>query len=175
MAKSATKAKSTAAAWVPQTREETIRAIAEIGELQRGRAVIEANMGDELAAVKARWEAQAQPLGERIALLAEGVRMWCEVHRSELTRGGKTKTASLPSGEVSWRTTPPKVSIKGAAAVLDALRRLALTRFIRTKEEIDKEAILKEPEAVTAIRGIAIEQAEEFVVKPFETQLEEIG
>jgi phage host-nuclease inhibitor protein Gam len=167
--------KSAATAWVPQTKDEVVRAIAEIGELQRGRAVIQARMNDELAKAKESFEAEAQPLGERMQLLTRGVQMWCEVNRTALTRGGRTKTAQLPSGEVGWRTSPPKVTIRGAEAVMDALRRLGLGRFIRTKEEISKEAILAEPDAVTMIQGIAITQAEEFVVKPFETSLEEVA
>lgn len=167
--------KTAAAAWVPQTKDETVKAVAEIGELQRQRAVIQAQMNEEMAAVKERYEAQAQPLAARMTLLAEGVRMWCEVNRDGLTRGGKTKTVSLPSGEVRWRLSPPKVAIRGAGAVMDALRRLGLTRFIRTREEISKEAILAEPEAVTMIQGISITQKEEFVVIPFETALEEVA
>jgi phage host-nuclease inhibitor protein Gam len=75
---------------------------------------------------------------------------------------------------VQWRLRPPKVVVKGLEAVLDKLRRMGLERFIRTKEEINKEAILAEPDAVKRVAGISIEQGEDFVIKPFETQLEEV-
>jgi len=178
MAKATARAKTKAAAasWVPQSREEVIRGIAQIGELQRQRSRIEAQMNDEMAAIKERHEAAAQPLGEEIARLMQGVQMWCEVNRDSLTRGGKVKSAELPSGQVSWRTSPPKVTITGVQQVLDAFRRLGLADpYIRVKEEINKEAILADPAKVAMIKGIKITQKEEFAVRPFETSLEEIA
>lgn len=169
------RAKVEAAAQVPQSRDEATRMVAEIGELQRARAVIQAQMNDELAAIKADYEAEALPLGERLSRLTQGVQIWAAANRDELTRGGRVKTAPLPSGEIAWRVRPPKVAIRGAEAVIDALRRLGLDRFVRTKAEISKEAILAEPEAVAMITGISISQGEDFVIKPFETALEEVA
>ena len=61
--------------------------------------------------------------------------------------------------------------VTGAEAVLDALRRMGLKRFIREKEEVNKDAILNEPAAVAHVPGIAISQGEDFVVVPFEAEL----
>jgi phage host-nuclease inhibitor protein Gam len=63
------------------------------------------------------------------------------------------------------------VRITGEESVRDALQRLRLDRFLRTKIEINKEAILNEPEAVALIPGIKISQIEDFVVTPFEADL----
>ena len=166
--------KTPAAPVVPQNREEASSAIARIGMLQRERTRIEALMNDEMAATKARFEGQAEPYNLQIKALSEGVSIWCAANRQALTENGKVKTHAFAAGEVRWRVTPPKVVIKGVEAVMDALRRGGLGKFIRTKEEISKEAILAEPEAVAAVRGISIEQKEEFVVVPFETELEEV-
>ena len=57
----------------------------------------------------------------------------------------------------------------------EALKSFGLERFLRTKEEIDKTAILAEPDAVEHIKGISITQREEFVIVPFETKLEEVA
>ena len=46
---------------------------------------------------------------------------------------------------------PPSVSIRGADNVIELLRRLGFERFIRVKEEINKDAILNEKEAVKNI------------------------
>lgn len=170
----AMKIKSKAAAFAPQKREEIEVAIEKIGVAQRERTRIQAEMNDELAVLKRDYEEKAKPFAEEISTLSKGVQAWCESHRDDLTRAGKVKTSSFTTGEVSWRITPPKVLVKGAEAVLDALRRFGLDRFIRTKEEINKEAILNEPEAVVAVKGVSITQSEEFVIKPFESQLEEV-
>ncbi|MFH2013564.1 MAG: host-nuclease inhibitor Gam family protein, partial [Patescibacteria group bacterium] len=47
-----------------------------------------------------------------------------------------------------------------------ALKDLGLSKFIRTKEEVNKQAILESPEEVKDIKGLSISQIEEFVVKP---------
>lgn len=159
---------------VPQTASEVNDAIVEIGQRQRDRDRIEADMNAALAATRKQYEDQARPHAERIKDLAAGVQTYCEAHRDELTKGGKTKTAKLASGEVSWRTRPPSVVVRGMAAVVDALKKLRLSRYIRTKEELDKEAVLADPEGVEAIKGITISQKEDFVIKPFSTELEEI-
>ena len=158
---------------VPQSRDQVSAHIREIGERNRDLLRITAAMNDELAAVKERWEAQAQPHAQRIESLTAGIHIWSEANRDSLTQNGKTKTAVFPAGEVAWRTRPPSVRVTGVEAVLDALRRLGLGRFIRQKEEVNKEAILNEPAAVAHVPGVAISQGEDFVVTPFETELSE--
>ena len=171
-----TRIKQTAAAvFVPQTREQVAEAIREIGEHQRELARISADMNDALAAVKEEYETTAEPRRRRVESLTQGVQIWCEASRETLTQGGKTKTAVFTSGEICWRTRPPSVRITGVEAVLDVLRRLGLTRFIREKIEINKEAILNEPAEVAHVPGIAISQGEDFVVTPFEAELAEVA
>lgn len=159
---------------VPQTLPEVNTAIVEIGQRQRDRDRIESDMNAALAATRKEYEDQALPHAERIKELANGVQTYCEAHRAELTNDGKTKTAKLASGEVSWRMRPPSVAVRGMAAVIEALKKLKLARFIRTKEELDKDAVLKDPDAVNAIKGISVTQREDFVIKPFSTDLEEV-
>lgn len=158
---------------VPQTREAAIEAIAEIGRRQRERERIQTAMNDELAAIKERYEADALPHNEAIVALSRGVRTWCESNRELLTRG-KTKTVILPSGEVRWRVRPPRVVLRAVESVIGTLKELGLSRFVRTKEEINKEAILADPDAVANIKGISITQGEDFVIVPYETKLEEV-
>jgi phage host-nuclease inhibitor protein Gam len=159
---------------VPQSLADVNEAVAEIGRRQRERDRIQAEMNDNLAAVRAEYEAMARPHAERIAALTHGVAMYCEANRDALTKGGKTKTARLATGEISWRTRPPSVVVRGMEAVIDALHRLKLDRFLRVKTELDKDAILAEPEAVDAIKGLSISQKEDFVIKPDSTELEEV-
>lgn len=168
------KAKAPAAPMqVPQNREQVAHYIRIIGEHQRALERIRADMNEELAAVKERWENLATPHSTHIETLTKGVQIWCEANRETLTQNGKVKTAAFATGEVSWRLNPPSVRITGAEAVLDALRRLDLRRFIREKAEVNKEAILNEPEAVAMVPGISISQREDFAVIPFEAELAE--
>lgn len=175
MAKRNARIKAAAAVGVPQTLEECNRAIAEIGVAQRERDRIQADMNDSLAATREAWEAQAKPFADRIKELTAGVQLYCEAHRAELTQAGKTKTARLAAGEVSWRMRPPSVVVRGVDVVIDALKRLGLGRFVRTKEEVNKEAILAEPEVAKQVKGLTISQGEDFVIKPWDTELEQVA
>ncbi|WP_153159652.1 host-nuclease inhibitor Gam family protein [Zoogloea sp. 1C4] len=172
-----TRAKRTAPRFpIPQNREQANEAIREIGIAQRELARIEANMNDELAAVREKYEATAVPMRDAITARIDGVQVWADANRAILTRDGKVKSATLPAGEISWRTTPPSVSVRGAEAVITRLHVMGLTQFIRRKEEVNKEAILETPFAhpVRQIEGITICQREEFAVVPFETELSEV-
>lgn len=160
---------------IPQTRDEVNQAIADIGVAQRERERIQAAMNDDLANIRARYEEAAKPHAERIQALTQGVATWCEAHRDELTKGGRTKTAKLATGEVSWRTRPPSVNVRGKEAVIAALRKLGLDRFLRIKVDVDKDAILRERAAIEGVRGLSISQKEDFIVKPDSTELEEVS
>lgn len=167
-----TKVKTAAAAvTIPQSRVEMVEYVGQIGEHQRELQRIQATMNDELAEIKARYEAQAETHTRRIDQLTEGVRAWCDVNRSVLTDNDKRKTVVLPTSEVSWRTRPPSVRISGVEDVLDTLRRERLVSFIRVKEEINKDAILASPDAVTHIKGIKITQGEDFSIEPYAAEL----
>jgi phage host-nuclease inhibitor protein Gam len=159
---------------VPQSREDVTEAIAEIGRRQRERDRIQAAMNDELAVIKQRYEEQAQPHNEAITALTRGVQLWCEAHREQLCPG-KVKTVNMSSGEVRWRNRPPKVNVRGADAVIEALEFMGLKRLVRVKKEVNKDAILAEQDAVKGIKGITISKGEDFVIVPFETELEEVA
>jgi phage host-nuclease inhibitor protein Gam len=162
------------AASVPQDRAAAVEAIAQMGRLTRARVRIETAMNDKVAVVKAAFAEQAAPIDLELRALVLGVQIYAEAHRSELTDGGKRKFVRLPSGEIKWRTNPPAVSVKGVDAVLERLRAAGLDKFIRIKEEINKEAILGDPAACANIEGITIVQDEEIEIAPYETVLEEV-
>lgn len=160
--------------WVPRDRDEVNAAIAELGRQQRERVRIETAMNDELAQVKARHDAEAKPLGDRISELSKGMHLWCEANRATLTQDGKVKFHDFATGQVKWRLRPPSIAIRGADAVLKMLKDLGMGRFIRSKEEIDKEALLKELDLAKTLAGVTVSQKEDFVVVPHESQIEEV-
>ncbi|EFX3331740.1 host-nuclease inhibitor Gam family protein [Escherichia coli] len=169
MAKPAKRIKSAAAAYVPQNRDAVITDIKRIGDLQREASRLETEMNDAIAEITEKFAARIAPLKTDIETLSKGVQGWCEANRDELTNGGKVKTANLVTGDVSWRQRPPSVSIRGVDAVMETLERLGLQRFIRTKQEINKEAILLEPKAVAGVAGITVKSGiEDFSIIPFE-------
>lgn len=166
-----TRLKTVAAVTVPQTRDQVADLIARIGSDSRALTSLEVEMNEALARIKEDFEQRAEPIRLSVADSQRGVQAWCEANRIELTAGGKVKTHAFTTGEVQWRTRPPSVRITGEEAVMFSLRSLGLTRFLRTKEEINREAILNEPKEVSGVPWIRISQIEDFVVTPFEVEL----
>jgi phage host-nuclease inhibitor protein Gam len=157
---------------VPQDRSEANAAIAEIGVLGRELERLQADMNDQIARIKERFELKAEPGRDRIEALTAGLGAWCEANRDQLTNGGKVKYHRFAAGEVSWRNRPAKVTVRGAEQVIAALKERDLTRFVRVSEEVDKEAVLADKAAVAGIKGLSIgSEGEDFSVTPFEAEL----
>lgn len=168
---SSSRLKKPAARNTPQSRDDVAADIRAIGDLARERLRATTAMNDRIAAITAEYQPQLEAADARLAELRAGVQTWCEAHREELTRGGRSKTINLVTGEVSWRQRPPSVSVRGAEAVIDTLRRLGLDRFVRVREEVNREAVLHDPDAVSGIAGIRLVRGvEDFVIAPFEQE-----
>lgn len=151
---------------VPATLDEAARAIELIGREREAIELIEERIGRAICALEKRAVCLARPLEKKLRFLLDGLFVFAETHRGELTRGGRRKTARLPTGELLWRMTPPLVRVRNAKAVLKLLEQKGLRSLIRVKKSVDKTAILKNPGRVAFIPGVTIEQHEEFVVKP---------
>lgn len=160
---------------VPQNAAEANSLIAQIGRAQRERERIQIEMNEALGAVKDKHEREAAPFATEIANLTQALQIWCEAHRDDLTQHGKVKYHRFAHGEVCWRMRPMSVFVRKVEDVLHNLRALGLSRFIRTKDEINKEAMLADPVSANQVEGVKVRSAgEEFVVKPSETSLEEV-
>ena len=156
-----------------QNEQDASDLIKTLGEKRREIMRVEAAMNDHIAQTKLEFEEQASPLLAEVTEIIDAVQAWAEVNRDELTKDGKVKTVKLMSGEFNWRTRPPKVGLRGKPKIIQALKDLGLTRFIRTSEDIDKDALLKEKEAASAIAGVTISSAgEDFAISPYELQIE---
>lgn len=172
MAKKITRIKTDTHAVRLQTRDDVEMAIKQIGDLQRQLEKTAIEQNNELAAITEKFAPKLTALKEQIEPVQQAVQAWCESRRDELTQNGKTKTGSFNTGEVQWRQRPPSVAIRGVDSVIEALKTHGLIRFIRTKEEINKEAMLNEPELAATIAGVNIKTGvEDFVITPFEQEV----
>ena len=149
--------------------EQVQSAIKEIGDLSREHTRLTKIGRASIGATSEQYAPQLKSLEKEIEPLQKAVQEYCEANRDELTEFGKTKTANFVTGEVQWRQRPPSVTIRGAEAVMEFLQRMGFDRFIRTTQEINKEALLNEPDVAKGIAGVTIKTGvEDFVIKPFE-------
>lgn len=156
----------------PQNREEAEQMLGRLGEIQREQTLLSAALEETVQAERARAEAKNLPLKAEAEGLTRGIQLWAEANRPSLTQDGRTKTIKLATGEIAWRARPPSVKIKDMPGVMERLINLGLARFIRLKQEINREAMLAEPSVAGSVPGVTIgSEGEEFVVSPLTEQV----
>ena len=159
--------------YVCQSKSETMDAIRDLGDRQRELTRLETELNDVIADETAKRKDAIYELKVEIERLHSGVQGWCEANRVALC-GDKSKTANLVTGTVSWRIRPPSVALKAVDKVLAELRRLKLTKYIRTKEEVNKDAILTDIKTFPTVAGITITSGvEDFIIEPAEINVTE--
>ncbi|MFN8996513.1 MAG: host-nuclease inhibitor Gam family protein, partial [Pseudomonadota bacterium] len=138
-----------------------------IGSIQREIQLNKTALAEAVARVTAEIEASSAKLTEENDRLFRGLQLWAEANRHALTDAGKTKTVRLGNGTIAWRQAPPSVQIKGQEAVLAYLMEKKREEFLRTKVEINREAMLANAEEASKIPGVTIKSAgESFVIEP---------
>ncbi len=136
---------------------------------------MQTSLNERVDSLTAQAREQVLPLTTRVKELLEGLYLFSEANRQTLTDGNKRKTVEVPTGQFGWRVTPPRVNVASISLVLSNLRRLGLTQFIRLNPEVDKEAMLKDPELARTVDGVSITKQEQFFVKPIELSVEITG
>ncbi len=184
-----TKIKTPAGPPAPQSREECAVAIAEYGRVQADRQRTLDEMNEKIRAVTQDYEAELETFDESLKLRHLAIQTWCEANRVGLAEDNGVKYIQLTTGRVEWRKAPDKITApnkpENLDTVLKMLKEKHLERFIRVKEEINKEAMLAEktpvpeegskpakPGLLVLIHGIPglslVQGKEEFHVKPLE-------
>ena len=135
-----------------------------VGILVRSIATIERELAEKVAILRQEADATIKPLEVQVADHVVNIELYAVKHRQDLLMGGK-KTVTLTSGVFGWRLTPSKVTAGrgGDKKILEILKGLELTKYIRSVESLDKEALLKEK---PKIPGVRYTQKEKFFVEP---------
>lgn len=157
---------------VPRDLNEAAKFLLQIGKEERTINAIQSEFNAEVDKLKSKAMTNVKPHQIKEMQLIQGLFAFAESHRHELTKDGKLKTVKLPTGNFSWRLNPPSVSLSNVKSILKILKEKGLKHFIRTKEEINKEAMLKEPDIAKEIKGVSIKQDEYFIVVPAELEVE---
>lgn len=165
MAKSKTTNKSSLGAWADV--DDRLRVIA-INKAFVGNK--EAAMNKKLLEIQQAHEEATLAARTNIVAAEKEIEMFCLEHRDEFMI---VKTKPLNYGLVSFRLTTPKLNLlKGFTweTALKLFKKLGMTEFVRTKEELDKDAVkakLTEPRDLAEV-GLAITQGETFYYEVFE-------
>ncbi len=156
---------------VPQSRDEAQSMLAEYGRAVRDVEAIETRMNQALADTKEEFLKEAKPFNAKADELFKGLQLYCDANRAVLTGNDRNKTVDLGTGKVSWRHNPAKVNTRGK--IEDIIARIKsggeqFQDFLRATFEIDKVAMLRNPNLAEKIEGIKIASAgETFTIEPF--------
>ena len=162
-----------------KTREEMERLVGEICALTIKHDDLKISMDTHLTEVRERYEkmfAEIQPALDAKMALAQD---WAEAHPSEF---GKGKSVEMVHGVVGWRTGTPKLKTLSGWTwdrVMEALKSIPkfAARYIRRKDEVNKEGLLADREALRPedLRtiGVKVVQEEAFFIQPKREELQQ--
>lgn len=153
---------------VPKSRDEAARSLSTMGTLRREMNALEAQMEAQIADIREEYEQAALPHLQKFDGLKETLVIYAEAHRDELTDGGKRQSIDLGSGELKWRKLPPSVRLRKVDDVLAAIHQMEeddkdYSAFIRSKEEVNKEAMLANTDKASLVPGVSIGSAGETI------------
>jgi len=161
------------------TREEAEAAMHDLAAAANNKRRLTATMDKRILAIKEAAEPDLAACDALIKERTEELRGWAESH-PELFE--KKKSLELFAGRLGFRTGTPKLALLGRNFTWESVTQLVcqfLPNFIRSRPEVDKEAILaqRDEEAVKAILprcGLKVVQQEGFYAEPTLTDAEAV-
>lgn len=146
---------------------EAERLLAEIGEAQRAIDGIDLKLNAAVEKLKENAVTKARPHTEKVDSLLRQLFDFAEKNRGTLTGHDKKKTVQLSTGKFGWRESQPSVKLLDSeASIIEKLRALNLSQFFRTKYEVEKRGMLREPALAQTVEGVTIVRHENFFVQP---------
>ena len=129
-----------------ETFEDVDRALLEIGKAESIRSKKEAMMNAQIQKVREKFEEETMLERNTIQTLESDIETYCAKNKKEFEKD--KRTIELIHGSVGYRTNPPKVlqlnnKFKVATSI-GLIKKLLTTKYIRSKEELNKESILSD-------------------------------
>jgi len=148
------------------------KAIEKIADLQNQESKIVEAANAKIKRIRDEANTEVSEKEKQIRELALKIFSYYRKNKKELTRDGRLKMVKLYAGSFREYFTPRAVRIIGEEKdAIEELKTMGLRSFIRIKEEVDKEALLRHPRKVAGMKTIRItERKKKFVVVPFATE-----
>jgi len=157
---------------VPQTREQFETLAVQLAEGMRLLAYASARAANEIARVKLDLKNDTAALAKRLDMQWDALAAYATAHRTELLPADR-KSVAIAAGVIGWRLSTPSVQLTAEEDdVIDAIEALGLVQFLREKTEVDKAALLAEPELAAKVEGVVIRQVENLFFQPLDLETE---
>lgn len=167
------------------TQDDIAPAIGRIAELNREKDSLESKANEKINAIQEALSADLKPLLDEIKKISLSVKQYVDKNRTKLFLDD-AKTVKLETGDIAYRSGKPSVATNSTEKVInEILDRNDLTDvktkfdkkmakvYLRTKLELNKDAILENPDEAFEKTGVGIKEgAERFYIKPYATNTE---
>ena len=154
------------------TRTEAEAAMNELAQAENNKRLLITDRDEQVLKIQEARAGTILECEEFVAARTDALRAWAEAHPEEFAKG--RKSIDFAAGTLGFRTGTPKLKLLRGwkwDKVLAAIKTLGLP-FVRTKEEVDKEAIITaattenlNPREQLAI-GVKVDQDESFFIEP---------
>jgi phage host-nuclease inhibitor protein Gam len=165
--------------------EDLSKAIAEIANWTRQITESEDLANKRILAIQESLAAEIEPMKKEIKKISLSIKKFTDANREKLFKDGD-KTIKLETGDISYRSAKPSVGTNSSKKLIETIleqNNLLDVRdkfvkkmdkvFIRTKLELNKDAILENPSTAKKVTGVEVADGEEsFYIKPYATNTE---
>jgi len=165
--------------------EDLSKAIAEIARLNTEIQEAENKANETISNIQTVLAGLIEPYKQEIKKISLSIKKYTDTNRERLFKDGE-KTIKLETGDISYRSAGKSVGVNSSAKLITSIleqNNLIEVRdkfvkkmdkvFLRTKLELNKDAILDNPETAKAVTGVEVVDGEEsFYIKPYATNTE---
>lgn len=145
-----------------QSWDEVNGAMKKLAELNIQKKALENEQNSKIDEIKKEISLQAEGLIKEIDLIKKDITRFAEQHREEFTQ---KRTKVLTFGKISFRYTS-WVWVDNATAAIKSLKSFAMDKYLRVKEELDKEALVEADPKLLAKCGIQLRSGDKITIEP---------
>lgn len=153
------------------TLEEADATLAHIAARKRELALLDLGLKEDVDALKLKCAEASEPIRQDIEILEQSLIRFGESQKTELFI--KKRSRELTFGVIGFRASSAVKPMKKTTweQVLGLVRGAGMPECIRTKQEVDKEALRQLPPERLATVGCRLEQTDTFFYELNETEL----
>lgn len=152
------------------TRDEAEFVMNELALAENNRRKLLAIRDGQVLAINSKYEAGIAACAEQVKEKSDLLRAWAETYPEAFPKN--RKSIEFVAGTLGFRTGTPKLTLLSRAWTWEKVLAEAMhyiPNFIRSKPELDKEAIIAQREELSDALpkiGVKVTQAESFFVEP---------
>lgn len=151
--------------YIVENLQQAEGALAEIAALDRKIQDVNSSMQELIDLEKTKASQLCTPLVARRKEIADGIAIFARLNKQELF--AKTKSRDLGFGVIGFRSSTKMVQQNGVTAemTIQRLQRFGLLTGIRTKYELNKDAMAAWPDERLESLGLKRQQSETFFIE----------